>query len=236
MNNNLAIENVVYVADIGADIDDLITIEFLHTIDALKCVVLDGKSTDENRIKEVKNMGIEILEDIPAGTDFVFCGGSFTKIAKYLRNNKLKLLVANGGFAGCNVVQPEDELPKFKGKTSIRTFNLNMDVNAGKEVLDSKNVDRIILVSKNVCHSEINVRGILHKDEFLNKYKLKQDKRLHDLLMAKEGILYLNNQHSICDYMTIDYILEREKSDVNCRWGSKINYDSNIYITVGYHK
>lgn len=228
-------KKVVYIADISQDIDDLITIDYLHTINALRCVVLDGKSRDEERINKVKEMGIEVLDEVPLNTDIIFCGGAFTKIANYIRNNKLSLLVANGGFAGCNVVLPEDELDKFKSKTTMRTFNLNLDVNSGIQVLESKNIDRIILVSKNVCHSEINVRGNLHKDEFLNNYYLRPDKRLHDLLMAKEGILYLNNKFSICEYMNVDYILEREKSDSNCRWGSKINPNSKIFISVGYH-
>ena len=81
-----------------------------------------------------------------------------------------------------------------------------------------------------------NVYNDLHKDEFLAKYNLRPDKRLHDLLMAKEGISILKEENTLCEYLPIDYVLERERSDSMCRWGSKLNEDSHIKISVKLKK
>ena len=175
---------IVYIADIGQDIDDMIAVEYLHLTGLLKCMVLDGKSFDEKRVNTLKEMGVKVLDKIPEDTNIIFCGGSFTKIAKFVKNHTLKLLCANGGFAGSNIVPLENQLEKFKGKKVMRTFNLNIDVNSGIEVFESKNINHIMLISKNVCHSILNCHNGIHKDEFLNKYNLKPDKRLHDLLFV----------------------------------------------------
>ena len=227
MNNN-----IVFVAEIGADIDDMIAVEYLYRIGALKCMVLDGTNKDIERINKLIKLGVHVLNEIPEDTKIIFCGGSFTKIAKFVETHTLDLLFANGGFAGDNIVPLNKQLDKFRGRITNRTFNFNLDVNSAIKVLESKHIKNIYLVSKNVCHSSLNVHGILHKDKFLDSYNLRSDKRLHDLLMAKEGINYLYNNDSYCEYMRVDYILEREDIDSMCKWGSCENKESNIRISV----
>lgn len=70
-----------------------------------------------------------------------------------------------GGFAGDNIVPPEHRLPKFNGRLTCPTFNLNGDPKAAKELLCDP-VSPILtrrMVSKNVCHGvfwtpEVNER------------------------------------------------------------------------------
>lgn len=66
--------------------------------------------------------------------------------------------VAQGGFAGDNVVPPEDRLPKFEGKLVCPTFNFNGDPTAARNLLDSS-IPVKRLVSKNVCHGVIHDRA-----------------------------------------------------------------------------
>lgn len=227
---------IVFVADIDQDIDDLIAIEYLHIHGYLNCVVLDGLSNDENREDKISKMGIKIKEDIPEDTDIIFCGGGLTKVANYVINNKLKLLVANGGYVGSNIVPKEFQIKKFRGKEKVRTYNFNLDVTSAKLVLNSKHIKQVILVSKNVCHNMMNTQTILHNDNFIKKYKLDNRKRLHDLLMVKEGINYLEFKDAICYYIQVRPVFEARSPDNMTLWGSELDADSNIIISRSFLK
>ena len=226
--------NIVFVADIGDDIDDLIAIEYLAVNGYLRCLVLDGKSRSDEREKILVDMGVEIVNDIPEDTEIIFCGGALTKIANFVESNSIVLLVANGGFAGTNVVHMSNVLDKFRDKTNIRTYNFNMDVDSTLRVLKSPHIGEIVLVSKNVCHNDINTRGKLHKDVFLDKYDLRDTKCLHDLLMVKEGINYLKGNDMICGYKNVMPTYKRDGDDKMTLWGSALVPDSHIKITVKY--
>lgn len=63
-----------------------------------------------------------------------------------------KRWVGQGGFAGDNIVPEEDRLPKFAGRITCPTFNLNGDVAAARAIFVDKRIEERILVSKNVCH------------------------------------------------------------------------------------
>lgn len=227
-------KKIVFVADIADDIDDQIAIEYLAVNGYLRCLVLDGKSRDDEREKALVDLGVEIVNDIPEDTEIIFCGGALTKIAEFVEDHKIELLVANGGFAGTNVVKTMDILDKFKNKTKIRTYNFNMDVASTLGVLDSKNIGEIRLVSKNVCHSNLNTRGRIHTDDFLDKYDLRDTKCLHDLLMVKEGINYLNGDKLICGYEDVRMSHERNGEDKMTVWSSYLDPGSHIKITTKY--
>lgn len=232
---------IVYVCDIEQDIDDKIAVEYLHNSGLLKCVVLD-RPTNSPRVDELKEMGVVFEEDIPEDTDTIFCGGALTRIAEYLRKTEtpVQFFACNGGYAGSNIVAEDDQLPKFKGKTHVRTYNFNCDVESAKEVLESDMIKKIRLVSKNVCHDHRNTRGRLHNDEFLNSYKLKPNKCLHDLLMVKEALDYIygSGEESLCTYLSVDcdhmytapYKNKAQKFDM---WGSIPNNRSHIEISIG---
>ena len=225
-------QKIVFVADIADDIDDTIAIEYLAIIGILECVVLDGKSRDTIREAELEKLGVVFKTEIPIGTKIIFCGGSLTKVNEFIKENKLDLLVANGGFAGTNIVKAENILHKFRNKEKIRTYNFNLDIDSALSVLSSQNVNEIILVSKNVCHSELNCIGKLHKDLFLFKYKLDSGKRLHDLLMVKEGVNFISGNNTICNYEQIQPVCEKRLPDNMSIWGSELSNTSNIFISV----
>ena len=83
---------------------------------------------------------------------------------------------------------------KFKGKTAIRTFNFNCDVNAADYVLSSPNIGKIILVGKNVCHNPKNTADGIWKDlkpMIEGEYKVRPGKLQHDMLACREGLVAL---------------------------------------------
>lgn len=144
MNNE-----IVYVAELDQDVDDVIAVRYLHMQHALKCVVLDPYSISKiglERLKSLETLGIPIRKIMPSNAPFVFVGGSLTVIADYIKTHTINTLVMNGGFVGCNIAT--DVLPKFKDKETIRTFNFNSDVHATDEVLRSHRIGHIILVGK----------------------------------------------------------------------------------------
>lgn len=192
-------KEVVYIAELDADVDDVIAAEYLYHKGVLKCVVCDPKpKTAEGIAREtaLKQRGIDVVYKMPAIAKYVFCGGALTELSRYLIHHQIDTLVMNGGFAGANVVPEEAVLDKFAGKNAIRTFNFNCDITATDNVLKNKNLSRIILVGKNVCHSAKNTADGIWSDDFtkelLEKYHVKSDKRQHDMLACHEGLALLS--------------------------------------------
>ena len=156
---DLSDNKIVYLAEL--DVDDVVAIEYLYNNYVLKCVVCDPKpSTKIGKIREgnLKELGIKINYTIPDDTNIVFCGGALTNLSKFIENHKISILVMNGGFVGDNIVPKKDRLDKFDGKKTIRTFNFNCDIQSTDKILKSstEKIGKIILVGKNVCHSELN--------------------------------------------------------------------------------
>lgn len=227
---------ICYVADISQDIDDTIAIEYLYGNNVLDCFVLDNESdmNNKNVIKLLK-MDIRCYLSIPSHVKNIICGGSLKPVYNFLQAGHIvDCLVMNGGFAGSNIVKPCDELSKFKNKEKIRTYNFNRCPDIVIDSLYHKNIKEVYLVSKNVCHNEINTFGKLHNDEFLKPYNLSKKKKLHDLLAAKEGNYIINGYGAlVCKYTPID--ITSDKIDgIHTKWGSKISNDLKIVISVDY--
>jgi pyrimidine-specific ribonucleoside hydrolase len=65
-------------------------------------------------------------------------------------------LFVQGGFAGDDVVPPEDRLPKFAGRTTCPSFNLNGDPKSALLVVERAAwFADLRFVSKNVCHGVV---------------------------------------------------------------------------------
>ena len=187
-------KEVVYIAELDADVDDVIAAEYLYQKGVLKEVVCDPlprTPEGKGRKEQLKELGIKVSNKMPPIARYVFVGGALTELARYLINHKIECLVMNGGFVGSNIVKKP--LDKFKDKQVIRTFNFNCDVNATDSVLKSKNIENVILVGKNVCHSEKNTLDDVWKGEksILEKYHSKPGKRQHDMLACREGLIML---------------------------------------------
>lgn len=215
---------VVYIAELDADVDDVIAAEYLHNKGVLKEVVCDPlPKTPEgkDRKEQLEKLDIKVSNKMPPIAKYVFVGGALTELARYLINHKVECLVMNGGFVGSNIVK--NPLDKFKDKQVIRTFNFNCDVNAADSVLKSRNIENIILVGKNVCHSEKNtLLGIWSNEkEMLEKYKAKPGKRQHDMLACREGLILLGmlNEKPYLEYKIVRPY-NTGLSGRNTEWGS----------------
>ena len=206
-------KEVIYIAELDADVDDVIAAEYLHRKGVLKEVVCDPTprtAEGRERKRQLEEIGVKVSERMPTVTKYVFVGGALTEIARHLINHKIEYLVMNGGFVGCNIVK--DPLEKFKGKQVVRTFNFNCDVKATDSVLKSKNIGTVLLVGKNVCHSEKNtLNGIWAEEkELLEKYHSKPTKRQHDMLACREGLILIGllaeqsylKYKAVCPYNT----------------------------------
>ena len=234
--------NIVYLAELDGDIDDIIAAEYLYNNNVLKSIVCDpipNTNIGKMRENELKKLGIEINYQIPEDTDIVFCGGALTLLAKFIENHKISTLVMNGGFVGDNIVPKIDVLEKFVGKKTMRTFNFNYDVESTDKVLRSskEKIGEIILVGKNVCHSKKNTsEGIwnyVEYDYLFSKYKIRKEKCLHDLLMCHEGLCLLNllDEKPYCIFEEV-YPFNNGLDGEMTNWGSQRNNNNTPYRKV----
>jgi hypothetical protein len=239
---NLSEDKVIYLAELDGDVDDVVAVEYLYNNNVLKSVVLDPKPSDKigkDREENLKKLGIEISYNIPEDANIVFCGGALTALSKFLENHKISTLVMNGGFVGDNIIPKEDRLEKFDGKKTISTFNFNCDVVSTDKVLKSstEKIGKIILVGKNVCHSKKNTpSGIWNYKEYdylFKKYKVRENKCLHDMLMCHEGLCLLNliDEKPYCEYEEV-YPYNEGLNGKRTKWGSKKNNDNTPYRKV----
>lgn len=196
------VKKVIYIADLDDDVDDIVAIEYLHDLGVLDQVVLDPlprKSVGKQREKMIEKMGISISTFLPKHSEYVFNGGAMTIIANSIKNGcTIGVLVMNGGFVGCSLVSEFDQLPKFRNKETVRTYNFNCDVESTDFVLKTNNdqIGEIVLVGKNVCHSDKNTSKNFWSDKryekYFKKYNIRDDKKMHDLLACREGLALAN--------------------------------------------
>jgi pyrimidine-specific ribonucleoside hydrolase len=151
----------------------------------------------------------------------------------------IKRWVGQGGFAGDNIVPEEHRLEKFKGLTKVATYNFNGDPKAAKVLLNSENIEKRILVSKNVAH------GIVYDAEVHKKYEAVKDKYPGTQLIYKTMDIYLNRtpdiqgkkfhdplaacvsiNEDICKYKEVELVTGKGK------WGSQLKDGSNTYISI----
>lgn len=231
---------VVYIAELDADVDDVIAAEYLNFKGVLKEVVCDPlprTPEGKDRKEQLKKLGIKVSNKIPPIARYVFVGGALTELARYLINHKIECLVMNGGFVGSNIVK--NPLDKFKDKQVIRTFNFNCDVNATDSVLKSKNIENVILVGKNVCHSEKNTLDGIWKSEknILEKYHSKPGKRQHDMLACREGLIMLGmlDEEPYLNYKIVHPYNTGIRGNMT-EWGSTFGKSpyKNVLAAVGW--
>lgn len=197
-----------------------------HILDRLGCTgVPIGAGTPKSAKPRVSQFHYEWLGQVPecqpqgTATEVIrgvldsyphahlVTGAALTNIAEALKILSPRFFIewtCQGGFAGDNVVPPEHRLPKFAGKVTCPTFNLNGDPRAAKELLcgDSSPFWVRRLVSKNVCHGvfwtpEVNDRvpsgvhaGLDLIKEGMGHYFLRHPagKALHDVIAAAAAL------------------------------------------------
>lgn len=233
--------NIIYIAELDQDIDDIIAAEYLHRLGVLKEIVTDPVPTTTEgkaRLEVLRQKGIKTSCVIPKDTEIVFIGGALTAVAKFIKKNHLKTLVMNGGFVGSNIVPLENQLDKFKGKKFVRTFNFNIDINSTDAVLKSENIDNIILVGKNVCHNKRNTKLGFWKDgivkDILDEYNVNDTKLQHDVLACHEGLAMLGliDEAPLCKYKTVYPINQSGLKGNMTQWGSSETKGKSPYRAV----
>jgi hypothetical protein len=232
MNNKLIGKGRAICLELDNDIDDFVAYKYLEAINAVDYVVLSPEPSTPEGIARKKEIHKPIFNDFVDGTTLIYNGGSFTRIAKFVENHRLEFVVANGGFVGDNL--EEEPLKKFKGKREVRTFNFNLDKEATNKVLHSKNIGKIILTGKNVCHDPRNVCGgqWWAKDSLLKsiciKYHVREGKLQHDLLAFTQGLRFATGDVTMFNYVPVKpYMVAGDA------WGSELDYESNVFAAVG---
>jgi inosine-uridine nucleoside N-ribohydrolase len=174
----------------------------------------------------------------------LICGGPLKNVAKAIQTGHFKLgrLVAQGGFAGDNIIPEEKRLTKFNGRITCPTFNLAADMKSAKIVLDYNGIKEKYFVSKNVCH------GVVYTKETHKQLEKVKDKSQSLEEMYHVMSVYLNksgkNGKAFHDPLTaccaIDLSIGQWKDvmlymdDKTKEWGSMINENPNVKIIVDY--
>jgi len=167
----------------------------------------------------------------------IITGASLKNFYQLDKAMKIQTWVAQGGFAGDNVVPAEYRLKKFEGMLTCPTYNFNGAPGAALKMLNEMTIDERYLVSKNVCHGVVydtefhkKMEVVKDKSKGLNliyqgmdRYLLKhrEGKKLHDPLAACVAI-----DKSICEFREVE--MYRHKGE----WGANLKEDTNTFITI----
>lgn len=184
-------------------------------------------------------VGFEVIENaIKAYPDLVVLTGAPLKnFALIAEKIKLKKWVAQGGFAGDNIIRPELRLPKFDGMITCPTFNFNGAPIAAEQMLASKTIEERRLVSKNVCH------GMVYDLSMHEEFAPHKEKSA-GLKLAYEGMsVYLERRPtgkkfhdplalavlldtSVCTFAEVEMYRKRGG------WGANLMPGSNTFIAT----
>lgn len=227
--------HIIYIADLDQDIDDCIAAEYLYHQYPDIGVVCDPPPTSKegtHRFRELKRKDIRFHSHIPPSTNILIVGGALTQTAEYILNHTLDYLFIQGGFVGSNIIPSDQALPKFRKKTYMRTYNLNLDAVSSDTVLKSDKISHIFLIGKNICHDQKNTLEGIWKNDTLNSlfedYNIQSHKRLHDLLachealsiLTKDNILSVNHQPHLT-YQPLYPVTEDGLQGIYTKWGSQ---------------
>lgn len=166
-------------------------------------------------------------------------GGPLTNVAAFLSlaEPDAVAMTVQGGFAGDSVVPESGRLPKFAGRETCPTYNLNGDVRAAQAVLSYPRFVSRRLVSKNVCHGVAWDRsmhdrmrsvkdphpGLAMVLEAMDLYleRRPEGKLMHDPLAAAVAI-----DPSVAEFAEVEVYRERGE------WGSRRADGTGTFIAV----
>lgn len=164
-------------------------------------------------------------------------GAAVTNPARALEghDDAWDLWVAQGGFAGDNIVPPEDRLPKFAGKLTCPTFNFNGDPQAALAMLGNPRIEFKRLVSKNVCH------GVFHDPVAQARLKRGAHAGL-DLLIEGMEVYFQRKPDgkALHDVLAVALLLDPEAAEwarvemyrERGGWGAKAVDEGGVLITT----
>lgn len=179
-----------------------------------------------------------ILQSLAAWPALTLLTGAPLKgLAGLAADQPMPRWVAQGGFAGDQVVPLPYRLAKFAGMDTCPTYNFNGDVQTAFKMLANPHIGERLLVSKNVCH------GMIYDQAFHDELQVLQGRHpAWDLLLSGMQ-LYLERhpdgkkfhdplaaavaaQPDICEFREVE--LYRVKGG----WGSKLADGSKTWISV----
>jgi pyrimidine-specific ribonucleoside hydrolase len=173
----------------------------------------------------------------------VLTGGPVGNLREFLENHpdiSIGTWVAQGGFAGDNVVPEEHRLSKFAGMITCPTFNFNGDRKGALLALSSPKIVYRELVSKNVCHGVAYGRADLEQlkanprpepgwkvlcDLIEGYTKGGSEKKMHDPLAACVAMY-----RPVCDFRKVEVYYEKGM------WGSRLTDQGNTQISISVRK
>ena len=190
--------------------------------------------------------GSEILHKYCDEKTTLICGGPLKNVGKAIERGGFQLgrLVAQGGFAGDNIVPEDKRLAKFHGRLTCPTFNLGGDIRSAKVVLDYPGIKEKYFVSKNVCH------GVLYTHETHQQLEKVKDKRQSLEEIYHVMSVYFNGRGksakafhdpltaccaidlSIGEWRDVRLYMDEKSKE----WGSIISDNPNVQILVDYNK
>nr|WP_184942898.1 nucleoside hydrolase [Planomonospora venezuelensis] len=181
------------------------------------------------------------LRDHPEAV--LLTGGPLHNLGRLLDGHpeaRLSRWVAQGGFAGDNVVAPEHRLPKFDGRLTCPTFNFNGAPRAARLALSSGGrIGRRELVSKNVTH------GVVYDRRFHERLRPLRDRSaglallfegMEHYLRRKPGGKLLHDPTAACvavDGAVAAWAEVEMVQDGSGAWGALPAAGSGTFITVG---
>jgi len=143
-----------------------------------------------------------------------------------------------GGYAGIDVVKPENTLKKFRKREAVPSWNLNLDEEATHSIIKNKKA-HLKFISKNVCHASIisyedleNYSGFgidILKDYFLCHEQKWRKKAMHDVLAFMTIF-----SDTIVDFEKVS-LISITKTGTVTKWKSLKNSESNIEIAVDFN-
>lgn len=189
--------------------------------------------------------GEVLLEQCSANTTLI-CGAPLKNLGAALRLEaatgrplRLREAVIQGGFAGEGLVAPEYQLPKFAGRVTCASYNVNGDPKTALAVQHHPGIALRRFVSKNVCHGVIYDRTLHEQVEQVKDHNLglayiwqgmehylharRGGKAIHDLVAAACAI-----NPAIGVWAEVEVYRERGE------WGARRCPGSNTWIIVGY--
>lgn len=163
----------------------------------------------------------------------IFCGGSLTTLSEIIKEEDINIeAYIQGGYAAESIIGAKNVLKKFKKREKVPTWNLNLDIEASDNVMNSKNVN-CHFISKNVCHASfIGLSDLTDEKSKINKVLKKyfngseRKKCMHDLL----AFMTIFNK-DVVQFKKIDL---KRTNDERCKWFSELNPESNKKISVSF--
>jgi len=184
--------------------------------------------------------GPALLRDLLDEHTTLVTGAAPKNLAGALRLGGLRLgrWVAQGGFAGEGVVATEKQLPKFRGRTTCPSFNLNGDPKGTLQALAAEEIGVRRFVSKNVCH------GVVYDPVMHERVGVVKDRSLSLSLLWKGMDHYLRERpegkifhdplaaccaidESIGEWAEVE--IYREKGE----WGARRAQGTRTFIIIG---